>query len=144
MKVVFIGGAGFLGQLLIAEILKRTVLPDAQGSVQEIDGIIALDRVPGRLSDARVRYVIGDVANHGQLSSLFDATVDGIFHLAVVVSGAAEADFAPSGTQASVELCERDHSRAARRCPGHMPCRAGYIIAAYLAMPADCFSSTCL
>jgi hypothetical protein len=30
LKVVFIGGAGFLGQLLIAEILKRTVLPDAQ------------------------------------------------------------------------------------------------------------------
>jgi hypothetical protein len=26
------------------------------------------------------------VANHGQLSSLFDATVDGIFHLAAVVS----------------------------------------------------------
>jgi len=49
MKVVITGGAGFLGQPLIAEILKRTVLPDAQGSVHEIDGIIALDRVPGRL-----------------------------------------------------------------------------------------------
>ncbi len=119
------------------------MLPDAQGPVQEIDGIIALDRLPGRLSDARVRYVIGDVANYGQLSNLFDATVDGIFHLAAVVSGTAEADFALGGPQAGVELCERDHSRAARRCPGHMPCRAGYIIVAYLAMPADCFSSAC-
>jgi hypothetical protein len=32
MKVVITGDAGFLGQLLIAEIL-RTVLTDAQGSV---------------------------------------------------------------------------------------------------------------
>jgi len=56
MKVVITGGAGFLGQLLIAEILKRTGLPDAQGYVQEIDGIIALDQVRGRLTDARVHY----------------------------------------------------------------------------------------
>ena len=49
MNVVITGGVGFLGQLLIAEILKRTVLPDAQGSVQKIDGIIALFRVTGRL-----------------------------------------------------------------------------------------------
>ena len=117
--------------------------PMLRAPCQEIDGIIALDRLPGRLSDARVRYVIGDVANR-QLSSLFDATVDGIFHLAAVVSGTAEADFALGGPQAGVELCERDHSRAARRCPGHMPCRAGYIIVAYLAMPADCFPSACL
>src|ERR1700730_19054344 len=111
MKVVITGGAGFLGQLLIAEILKRTVLPDAQGSVQEIDGIIALDLLPGRLSDARVHYVIGDVTNPTQLSSLFDATVDGIFHLAAVVSGTAEADFALGmrvnlgGTQAILDAC---------------------------------------
>jgi nucleoside-diphosphate-sugar epimerase len=111
MKVVITGGAGFLGQLLIAEILKRTVLPDAQGSMQEIDGIIALDQVPGRLSDARVHYVIGDVADPSQLSRLFDATVDGIFHLAAVVSGTAEADFALGmrvnlgGTQAILDAC---------------------------------------
>jgi nucleoside-diphosphate-sugar epimerase len=111
MKVVITGGAGFLGQLLIAEILKRTVLPDAQGSAQEIDGIIALDLLPGRLSDARVHYVIGDVTNPAQLSSLFDATVDGIFHLAAVVSGTAEADFALGmrvnlgGTQAILDAC---------------------------------------
>jgi len=30
MNVVITGGVGFLGQLLIAGILKRTVLPDAQ------------------------------------------------------------------------------------------------------------------
>jgi nucleoside-diphosphate-sugar epimerase len=111
MKVVITGGAGFLGQLLIAEILKRTVLPDAQGSVQEIDRIIALDRVPGRLSDARVHYVIGDVTDPSQLSSIFDATVDGIFHLAAVVSSTAEADFALGmrvnlgGTQAILDAC---------------------------------------
>jgi hypothetical protein len=107
--------------------------------VQEIDGIIALDRLPGRLSDALVRYVIGDVANHGQLASLFDATVEGIFHLAAVFSGTAEADFALGGPQAGF-----DHSRAARRCPGNMPFRAGYIVVAYLARPADYFSSACL
>src|SRR3984893_19542117 len=82
MKVVITGGAGFLGQLLIAEILKRTVLPDAQGSMQEIDGIIVLDRVPGRFRDTRVRYFVGDGTNPLQLSTVFDATVDGIFHLA--------------------------------------------------------------
>jgi nucleoside-diphosphate-sugar epimerase len=111
MNVLVTGGAGFLGQLLIAEILRRTVLSDAQGCVQEIEGIIALDRVPGRLRDARVHYVIGDVTNPLQLSSVFDASVDGIFHLAAVVSGTAEADFALGmrvnlgGTQAILDAC---------------------------------------
>jgi D-erythronate 2-dehydrogenase len=111
MKVVITGGAGFLGQLLIAEILKRTGLPDAQGYVQEIDGIIALDQVRGRLTDARVHYVIGDVADASLLSSLFDATVGGVFHLAAVVSGTAEEDFALGmrvnlgGTQAILDAC---------------------------------------
>jgi nucleoside-diphosphate-sugar epimerase len=111
MKVVITGGAGFLGQLLIAEILKRAGLPDAQGCVQQIDGIIALDRVRGRLTDARVHYVVGDVADASHLASLFDATVGGVFHLAAVVSGTAEEDFALGmrvnlgGTQAILDAC---------------------------------------
>jgi nucleoside-diphosphate-sugar epimerase len=113
MKILITGGAGFLGQLLIGTMLKKNALPDAQGCSREIDQIIALDHVPGRLCDARVHYVVGDVADASQLFTLFSTPIDGIFHLAAVVSGTAEADFDLGmrinldGTQAILEACRR-------------------------------------
>ena len=93
MKILVTGGAGFLGQLLVAGLLKKAALPDAEDHPHEIDQIIALDQAPGLLADPRVRYVSGDVSDGSLLSDLIDGTTGGVFHLAAVVSGTAEADF---------------------------------------------------
>jgi len=40
-----------------------------------------------------VRYVTGDAADHALIAQVIDDHVGGVFHLAAVVSGTAEADF---------------------------------------------------
>ena len=71
---------------------------------------------PGLAADPRVRAVTGDL--HGAVGDLGDADV--IFHLAGVVSGAAEADFDlgmhtnVDGTRAVLEHARRQAQRQAR------------------------------
>jgi nucleoside-diphosphate-sugar epimerase len=91
MKVAVTGGAGFLGQRLIGEILRRGALVDAAGARREVQHVIALDQVAAPPHE-RVAAAVGDVADPAFLrAALSDA--DSVFHLAAVVSGAAEADF---------------------------------------------------
>ena len=111
MKVVITGGAGFLGQLLIAELLNEGTLSDAQGQPQEIERIVVFDQIQGQLTGQRVSYVTGDIGDTSLLSGVLDATVGGVFHLATVVSGTAEVDFDLGmrvnirGTEAVLEAC---------------------------------------
>lgn len=91
MKVAVTGGAGFLGQRLIEEILQRGALVDAAGARREVRQVVALDQVAAPANE-RVIAAVGDVADAGFLrAAVHDA--DSVFHLAAVVSGAAEADF---------------------------------------------------
>ena len=69
MRVLVTGAAGFLGSALVA------ALRDGGRDV------IATDRADG------------DITDPAHLDRLFAATVDRVFHLAAIVSGAAEADF---------------------------------------------------
>lgn len=95
MKLIITGGGGFLGQRVARELLKRGQINDAEGSPQLIDEIVLVDiaKPPNGLSDAKVRYAIGDAANAKFIAETLGKDTDGIFHLAAVVSGAAEADF---------------------------------------------------
>lgn len=84
MKIMITGGAGFLGKRLAAGLLARA----------DIDEIVLVDVAPAEgHADPRIRTVTGDIADSALMASLVDARTAGIFHLAAVVSGQAEADF---------------------------------------------------
>ncbi|MEW5880093.1 MAG: D-erythronate dehydrogenase [Pseudomonadota bacterium] len=120
MKIVVTGGAGFLGQLLIRALLERGRLTRADGTEAEIGQIVSVDQAqPGKLIvDERVGYVAGDIGAPQFLSHVLAADTDSVFHLAAVVSGAAEADFDLGmrvnldGTRALLDAC-----RTGKRTP---------------------------
>jgi D-erythronate 2-dehydrogenase len=115
-RVVITGGSGFLGTLLAHRILASDIVIGG-AAARPVDELILLDLVaPSHdlTSDRRVRAVVGELG--AALAGLADADV--IFHLAGVVSSAAEADFDlgmrtnVDGTRALLE-----HARAQRTPP---------------------------
>src|SRR5262249_15582863 len=114
MKVVITGGAGFIGRQLAERLLALGELPGHDGKPQAIDELVLLDAVepaPFKSADKRVRAVTGDVADYALVKRTIDAGTGNVFHLAAVVSAAAEADFDlgmrvnVEGTRAVLEAC---------------------------------------
>jgi nucleoside-diphosphate-sugar epimerase len=95
MKIVITGGSGFLGQRVARELLNSGQLNDADGNPQSIRELVLMDIVvpTDSLPKPKVRYAIGDIASSKFIAETLSDDTDGIFHLAAVVSGAAEADF---------------------------------------------------
>jgi nucleoside-diphosphate-sugar epimerase len=115
MNVVVTGGAGFLGQRLIRLLCERGELTDAAGRRRPIERIVAVDQGPcaDPLIDRRVAYLQGDVADTAFVDMALGTGTDSVFHLAAVVSGAAERDFDlgmrwnVDGTRGLLEACRR-------------------------------------
>jgi nucleoside-diphosphate-sugar epimerase len=90
-RVIVTGGAGFIGTLLARRLLAKPVTIGDRGPAP-VDELVLADLVappPDVAADPRVRAVTGDLVS--VTDELGEA--DAIFHLAGVVSGAAEADF---------------------------------------------------
>jgi len=110
-RVIVTGGAGFIGTLLARRLLARPVtIGDARPA--QVDELVLVDLVappPDVAADPRVSVVTGDLAD--AVDEIEDA--DAVFHLAGVVSGAAEADFDlglrvnVDGTRAVLERARR-------------------------------------
>ncbi|MCU1571784.1 MAG: NAD-dependent epimerase [Naasia sp.] len=91
MKIVITGGAGFLGVLLARRLLSGAVVAGA-GTPRNVSELVLVDlaRPPQDLSsDPRVTAATGHLG--AALPAIRDADV--VFHLAGVVSSAAESDF---------------------------------------------------
>src|SRR6202044_3509617 len=90
MRVIVTGGAGFVGTLLARRLLAGPL--EVGGRPLDVDELVLADLAAPAAAvaaDRRVRAVTADLATGA--ADLGDADV--IFHLAGVVSGAAEADF---------------------------------------------------
>jgi nucleoside-diphosphate-sugar epimerase len=85
MRVVVTGGGGFLGQKLARALLARA----------EVSRLVLFDAAfPPRLpQDPRLEAVQGDIADPAAVARVVTPDTASLFHLAAVVSGAAEADF---------------------------------------------------
>ena len=95
MKVVITGGGGFLGFRLAKALLAHGKLTGPDGSAQEIRRLVLLDAVfPQKMPfDPRLEAVTGDVSDVATISRVVTQDTASLFHLAAVVSGAAEANF---------------------------------------------------
>jgi nucleoside-diphosphate-sugar epimerase len=110
-RVVITGGAGFLGSLLARRLLESPISLGG-GKAEQVGELVLVDLAappPDLATAARVRPVVGEL--EPVLADLGDA--DAVFHLAGVVSGAAEADFDlgmrtnVDGTRAVLEYARR-------------------------------------
>lgn len=96
MKILITGGAGFVGQRVAMECLRRGSLAHGAGPIERI--VLADNAEPplwhdGLREDARVSTSFGDISESGYVDSLFAEPFDVIFHLASIVSGHGEQDF---------------------------------------------------
>lgn len=114
MDILVTGGAGFLGQQLIARILAADGLAWAQAGgtgMEPIGQLTCFDVVEGALRDPRVHNVAGDISDPAQVRALLTPQTGAVIHLAAVVSGSAEADFDLGmrvnldGTRVLLEAC---------------------------------------
>ena len=90
MKIVITGGGGFIGFKLAKALLARGTL-----AAERIARLTLVDQVfPADLpKDPRLAALAGDISDPGFAARAIAADTTSIFHLAAVVSGAAEADF---------------------------------------------------
>jgi len=93
MRVVVTGGAGFIGQKLARALIEQGELVDQAGQTRRIEELVLFDQAaaPPTLKDERIEVVTGDLTDRPTLLRALGAA-DSVFHLAGVVSGAAEAD----------------------------------------------------
>ncbi len=90
MKIVIIGGGGFIGQKLAKKLVETK-----QINGRTISKIILADiQEPGPVNGSvPVEYKTIDIANKADVGELFAENPDIVFHLAAVVSGEAESNF---------------------------------------------------
>lgn len=114
-RVLITGGGGFVGQKLARALAATGALRGAA-----ITGLTLADVVPPAAVPAsfEVTCVTADLSDADAVSRLFEGGFDVIYHLAAVVSGAAEADF-DLGLRVNLfgTLNVLQAARASGRCP---------------------------
>ena len=95
MRIVITGGGGFIGFRLAKALLARGTLAGTNGTPQKITRLALVDQAfPAALpKDARLETLAGDISDPAFAARAIAPDTGSVFHLAAVVSGAAEADF---------------------------------------------------
>ena len=84
-KILVTGANGFIGRRLMARLAEDPHFADAQ--------ITACDVTAPTLSSPRVESIVGDLADNDFLARVTEPAPDLVFHLASILSGAAEANY---------------------------------------------------
>jgi nucleoside-diphosphate-sugar epimerase len=93
MRVLITGGNGFLGSLLARNLACRGFLCSRSGAREEIRDLVLVDIEPPAQRVESATYLVGDLLDQELLTAAVTPETDSVFHLAAVVSAAAEADF---------------------------------------------------
>lgn len=94
MHILILGGGGFLGQKLAAQLVAQKTI-NVQGSAGNITSIQLLDKYwPVQpVENPLLEYTTGDITDEEIMLEALQRLPDVIFHLAAVVSGEAEKNF---------------------------------------------------
>ena len=92
MQILITGAAGMLGRKLTARLLTAGQLRGEP--IDRIDLVDVVVADEAMVDDARCQVTVADVGQPGVAEALVDPAPDVVFHLAGVVSGEAEANFA--------------------------------------------------
>jgi nucleoside-diphosphate-sugar epimerase len=134
MRTLVTGAAGYLGSALVRAVGDRVVappdarwlltdrvLPGAAFDAADASGRhVSSDRDDRDGVAADVVRIAGDIGDPSLLERLFETPIDTVFHLAGIVSGAAEADYEAgkrTNLDATIALLERCRLQAARGGP---------------------------
>ena len=94
MRVLITGGSGFIGRRLARAVLRSGAVMLDDGAPWPFERLTLFDSAPAEdlPRDARIEVVTGDITDSGAVQRVA-ADADVVWHLAAVVSAAAEADF---------------------------------------------------
>ena len=94
MNILITGGTGFIGKQIAQKILDLGQFEFEGQVAKEIKKVILFDAFAGEdvPQDSRIQVITGDITDRNLVSQITQ-DVDVIWHLAAVVSSAAEADF---------------------------------------------------
>lgn len=95
MRIVVTGAAGFIGSRLTLKLLELGKLRLDKAEERRIERITLFDAMEPRAvpNDERVDVVVGDLSDPTEVRRVIGKDVEAVFHLAAVVSGAAEENF---------------------------------------------------
>ncbi|HXA56854.1 MAG TPA: D-erythronate dehydrogenase [Candidatus Acidoferrum sp.] len=94
MKILITGGTGFIGKQVADQLLRTGTVALEGDAPRPISKLVLFDPFPGEhvWTDPRVEVVAGDIADPQTVERVAES-VEIVWHLAAVVSSAAEADF---------------------------------------------------
>lgn len=90
MRVLITGADGFIGSNLTRKLLSAPRLADPQGIPHAIDRILLVDSHLPLCADEKVEQIQGDISDDSVLRRIADWRPDSVFHLAAILTSAAE------------------------------------------------------